>query len=241
MTNETEQTRIFNTLRAKNPYDGIRELGLKAVVSGWPNQRDDTLIKYAKQSNIIVEVGAFLGRSTIVMAKANPDALIYSVDTWLGSPEIPIDRDTVVRNGRPNYFERFLTNMIAAGISERVFPICQTSTAGAVLLKRYGAVADMIYVDAAHSYAECFSDLVHYSYVLSHWGVIVGDDFDMGFPGVVAAAQRFAFEGNMRLMSSGDGKYVLDQAEGRLSVWPGIRMHKAAQAIARPPEALEIP
>jgi len=241
MTNATEQTRIFNTLRIRDPYVGVPDLGLKAVITGWPNQNDDTLIHHAMKSGVIVEVGSFLGRSVIAMAKANPDAIFYCVDTWLGSPEIPIDANTTVKFGRPNYYERFLTNMLAAGIADRVFPVCQTSTSAAVLLKRWGVVADMIYVDGGHNYSECFSDLVHYSYVLSHWGVIVGDDFDVGFPGVVTAAQRFAFEGNMRLTSNGDGKFVLDQAEKRLSVWPGIRMHKAAQMIAVQPAALEIP
>ena len=238
----TDQREIFDRMMAGNkPYEGVLDLGLRAVITGWPNQRDDTLIKYAKQSTTIVEVGSFLGRSAIVMAKANPDALIWCVDTWLGSPEIPLDPDTVVRYGRKNYYERFLTNMIAAGISDRVFPICQTSTSAAVLLKRWGVVADMIYVDAAHSYHECYSDLIHYSYILSHWGVVVGDDFDAGFPGVVAAAQRFAFEGNMRLTASGDGKYVLDQAEGRQAIWPGIRMYRAERMIASQPAGVEIP
>ena len=235
------QKQIFDSLMATNPYAGISDLGLPYAITGWPNQNDDQIEMRAPGSDVIVEVGSFLGRSVVVMAKANPTAIFYCVDTWLGSPEIQLDKDTTVKNGRPNYYERFLTNMIGAGIADRVFPICQTSTSAAVLLKRWGVVADMIYVDGGHNYSECFSDLVHYSYILSHWGVIVGDDFDAGFPGVVTAAQRFAFEGNMRLTSNGDGKFVLDQAEGRQSLWPGIRMHKAAQMIAVQPAALEIP
>lgn len=229
------QKQIFDSLMATNPYAGISDLGLPYAITGWPNQNDDQIEMRAPGSDVIVEVGSFLGRSVVVMAKANPTAIFYCVDTWLGSPEIQLDKDTTVKNGRPNYYERFLTNMIGAGIADRVFPICQTSTSAAVLLKRWGVVADMLYIDGGHNYSECYSDLIHYSYLLSDSGVIVGDDFDMGFYGVVGAAQRFAYESGMRLSVNGDGKYVLDMAHNRVKVWPGISMDRAVRTIGMAP------
>jgi len=222
---------------SEDPYEGIEALGLPAIVTGWPNQRDGTIAHFASCSGVIVEVGSFLGRSAIIMARASPHAIIYAVDTWLGSPEIPIDKDTTLQFGRPNYYERFLTNMIAAGISDRVVPICQTSLAGAVMLKRRKVVADMVYLDAGHTYIECYNDLLYYSHILADDGVIVGDDYD--WPSVAAAAERFAYESRMQLIDRGDGKFVLKATPQMVRTWPGLNMGKLVELIAQRPVALE--
>ena len=53
--------------------------------------------------------------------------------------------------------------------------------------------------------------------------------------GVVGAAQRFAYESGMRLNIQGDGKYVLDCADKRVRVWPGINMDRAVRTIGMAP------
>ncbi len=176
----------------KTPYQVVAELGLKPNLLGWKNSTSPVLAEFAAGAKTIVEVGSLLGASVAWMAKANPEAMFYCIDTWIdpGFPVAgPIQRD---RFGAQMLYEQFLTNILAEGIENRVSPIRMTSTLGLKALAKAGILADMVYVDAGHDYSEAFIDLVYCLPILAPGAVIVGDDCNDQFPGVYQACRLFA-------------------------------------------------
>ena len=181
-----------------NPYAGIAALGIEPFARGWVNSHSPALAENIARARVVIEVGSFMGASVDWMARHNKAARFYCVDTWLGSPEIS-DEDMGgigYQFGRPMLLERFLSNMIAAGISDRVTPIIQTAQSGAKILRAKGVSADLIYIDAGHDYLECYADLVSYTPLLAKGGVMIADDYS-GFPGVRGAVERFCVEAGM--------------------------------------------
>lgn len=181
-----------------DPYAGIADLGLEPLARGWQNSHSPALAEHVSRARVVIEVGSFMGASVAWMADHNKAARFYCVDTFLGSPEISGEDLAGIpyQHGRPMILERFLSNMIAAGISDRVTPVIQTSTSGAKILRRDGVSADLIYVDAGHDYLECYADLVSYLPLLARGGVMIADDY-AGFPGVRGAVERFCIEAGM--------------------------------------------
>ena len=194
-----------------NPYAGIAALGLEPLARGWGNSHSPALAAHIIRAKVVIEVGSFQGASVAWMAAHNETARFYCVDTWLGSPEISADDMGGIGHqfGRPMLLERFLSNMIAAGIDDRVTPIIQTSTSGAKILREKGIAADLIYVDAGHDYLECYADLVSYTPLLAKGGVMIADDYG-GFPGVRGAVERFCVEAGMTCEIV-DGQAVMRQ------------------------------
>lgn len=175
----------------KNVYTVAAELGMKPLLSGWKNSTSPVLAEFAAGAKIIVEVGSLLGASVAWMAKNNPDATFYCIDTWIdpGFPVPGVPRDAF---GAPRFYEQFLTNMLAEGISERVNPVRMTSTLGLKALARAEVKADLCYVDGGHDYSEAFIDFVYCLPILSPNSVIIADDCNDRFPGVENAARLFA-------------------------------------------------
>lgn len=181
-----------------NPYAGIAALGLEPLARGWANSHSPALLEHVERARVVIEVGSFMGASVAWMAEHNKAARFFCVDTFLGSPEIGADDLAGIpyQHGRLMLLERFLSNMIAAGIEDRVTPIIQTSTSGARILRSRGVSADLIYIDAGHDYLEAYADLVSYLPLLAKGGVMIADDYS-GFPGVRGAVERFCVEAGM--------------------------------------------
>lgn len=192
----------------KNPYDVARELKMKPLLSGWKNSTSPVLSEFAAGAKIVVEVGSLLGASVAWMAKTNPEAVFYCIDTWTdpGFPVPgPVPRD---RFGAQMLYEQFLTNMVHEGIETRVSPVRATSTLGLKALAKSEVLADMVYVDAGHDYSECYVDLVYTLPILAPGAVIVGDDCNADFPGVEQAARLFAEQEGFT-MEIRDQKFIL--------------------------------
>jgi len=194
-----------------DPYADIPALHIEPRARGWEGSHSPALFDHVKDAQTVIEVGSFMGLSVVWMAQANPSARFYCVDTFLGSPEISeADMDGIPhQHGRPMLLERFLSNMIAAGISGRVTPIIQTSTSGAKILRAQGVVADLIYIDAGHDYLECYSDILNYLPLLRRGGVMIVDDYQ-SFPGVRGAVERTMIEAGL-CCELRDGKAILRQ------------------------------
>ncbi len=176
----------------KNVYTVAAELGLKPNLLGWKNSTSPVLAEFAAGAKIVVEVGSLLGASVAWMAKANPEAMFWCIDTWTdpGFPVPgPIPRD---RFGAQMLYEQFLTNILHEGIENRVIPIRSTSTLGLKALAKAEFKADMVYVDGGHDYSEAYVDLVYCLPILAPGAVIVADDCNDQFPGVEQACRLFA-------------------------------------------------
>lgn len=176
-----------------DPYAGLELLPVNE--HGW----NSGLAPYIDWVNelkpaLVVEVGTWMGRSAINMAKhlktMGHEFEIVCIDTFCGSVE-HWDRSSFVmdlKNGRPTIYEQFLSNVVHAGLQDVITPFPVDSRNGGLLLREFGVKADIVYIDAGHDELSVTSDLVNYSHVVRDAGILVGDDYH--HPDVIKAAMK---------------------------------------------------
>lgn len=166
----------------------------------------DLLDRLVAQANAsyIVELGSFLGDSAAAWARAikrtRTDAVVVCMDTWLGDvnnwlwkrywlgPQGP--------TGEPRIFEQFLANIVGDNLTDRVLPVRTSSTVGIrylqrLLRQRLISRPSVIYLDAAHEYPETLHELELAWSLLRPGGILLGDDYDASWPGVVWSLNEF--------------------------------------------------
>jgi hypothetical protein len=177
-------------------------------LGGWNGNSNvfKQLIEF-KKPQIIVEVGTWKGQSALNMANIiknlNLQTKIYCIDTWLGAEEFwtwmkdTSDRNLLLKNGYPQIYYQFLSNVFHTKNQDIITPIPNTSHIGSIILKHYNINPDLIYIDASHNYNDVLSDLNDYYELLNNNGIIFGDDFGDGWPGVKNAVNDFCINNNL--------------------------------------------
>jgi predicted O-methyltransferase YrrM len=152
---------------------GVRELG-------WLADR-------GAEAHRIVEVGTWMGRSTVALLSRCPDGALYAVDTWAGTPG-DVEQAKLYPDPEAAYrtFLAYLGDQIDAG-QVRVMRM-DSREAAAVLLAECGADFDLVFIDADHSYEGCRGDIGAYLPLVKPGGIISGHDFH--WPGVERAARE---------------------------------------------------
>lgn len=163
--------------KQSNIYEGL-EL-LPHDLQGWNSTHEvfRQLIEEIRPETII-EVGTWKGASAIHMAKICKElglnTKIYCVDTWLGAEEFwtnpTKERDLLPKNGYPQIYYQFLSNVVHEGVQDMIIPIPTTSLIGAKITPN----ADLIYIDASHSFRDVVLDIEAYK---DKAPVIFGDDY----------------------------------------------------------------
>ncbi len=149
----------------------------------------------SKKIKIVIELGSWLGASTIYMANLLPeDGLIYAIDHWKGSIEHNTPDRKDVYHLLPTLYEQFLSNIIYANLTDKVIPIKMTTNEASQILN---VSADLIYIDASHDEESVYQDLSNWYPKLAKNGIMCGDD--PTHPGVSNAIKRFAKENNLTL------------------------------------------
>lgn len=140
---------------------------------GWfPKWNEQLLIPKVKDKKIVVELGAWLGKSTRMWLK-NSQAKVICIDTWNGSIEHTKKREDIV-NKLPSLKDTFLSNQ--EEWKDRVFPVQMNTVKGMAELVKYGIEPDFIYIDASHQYEDVYTDLcLAYNYFPKAF--ICGDDW----------------------------------------------------------------
>lgn len=171
-----------------DPYAGL--LQTKDIdLQGWGGH-DLVLKEMIRQyrPRTVVEVGTWKGQSAVTMA-LEARALqctteIICVDTWLGAEEFWYNLDDpdryksfAMRNGYPQVYYTFLNNVVAYGLEPWITPFPISSVQGALVLDHFDVLADMVYIDAGHSYDAVYADCVAYWPVTSK--VMFGHDARM--------------------------------------------------------------
>lgn len=190
-------------MKAVNPIYNNLDL-LPEDLQGWNGTAPifRSLIEEVRPK-IIVEVGTWKGQSAITMAKAIQElklpSLIYCIDTWLGALEFwtslkdTPERDLLLKNGYPQIYYQFLSNVVHQGMQDLITPIVGTSSMGLSYLKYFNITPQLIYIDASHEEEDVYYDVKHYFEHLESGGIIFGDDFK-AWPGVKLAVNRFTQE-----------------------------------------------
>lgn len=152
---------------------------------GWcaePNRR--RLAELAATANVFVEVGSWLGESSILIAeRLPPGGVLYCVDTWVGSAEHYTDPCWAAE--LPMLFEQFQSNVVHAGVGDKVRCVRLPSTEAA----RFDVHADVVYLDGAHDFDSVAADIDAW---WEKTKVLCGDDYDpVGWPEVVRVLDEF--------------------------------------------------
>lgn len=189
------------TIKSSLAYDGFDPL--PENLRGW-HGNDPLFAELIEevQPKLIIEVGSWLGQSAINMAqivkRLQLDCKIICVDTWLGALEFidkaeGTDWDLMRKNGYPQVYYQFLSNVVHHGCQDIIIPFPQTSLIAARYFKAAGVSADLIYIDGSHDYDDVLNDLNAYWPLLNDKGIIFGDDFDRNcWPDVVEAVYTFS-------------------------------------------------
>ena len=200
------KTLIDKLWRGKDPFDSF---GAGDVdIQGWSGSDHPWFAETIRelQPRLIVEVGVWKGASVMHMADAlwrasvddygqpvSDTGVILAVDTFQGSAEHWLGEHRVpMRNGRPVLYDQFARNVVAADAQDYVVPLPIDSINAAMVLTDLGVSVDMIHLDAAHDAMSVSMDLQAWWPLLRSGGVLIGDDYDPAFPGVVMAFDAFA-------------------------------------------------
>jgi len=146
---------------------------------------------------VIVEVGSFVGESAIHMAQLvqqrGMDSCVLCVDTWYGGfDHWKGAREKIVNHfGRPDFFYKFMANVIANRCENVIVPLATDSLNAARILEYLGIKADLVYIDGSHEEGDVLRDYKAYWPLLNSGGGMLCDDWSGHFPGVLEDGQRF--------------------------------------------------
>lgn len=172
--------------------------------------------------SVIVEVGSFLGASARHFAAAlnreRIDGVVICVDTWLGEQVLWNNAEwrphLRIAHGRPEYYQAFMANAVASGLWPYLCPLPMPSPNAARYLASRGVTADLVYIDGSHDQGDVYHDLaLYWSLVLRPGGVMLVDDYDLSYPGVMNDVDRFVSERSLTRHT--DGLKVRLQKEAR--------------------------
>jgi len=162
---------------------------------------------------VIVEIGSFQGRSTIVLASAAPpDVVVIAIDPHAGNDRGPQEIDGF-EDAAADDHATFVANLERAGVAERVRHLRMFSDAA---LGEVTVAIDVLYIDGAHRYAPARADIRDWGARVSDGGtMLVHDSFSS--LGVTIAilrellvGSRFRYVGRSRSMTI----YRADQPAG---------------------------
>jgi len=186
-----------------DPYVGFDPLPPCSI--GWNLAGDAPLFRELIERvrpRLIIEVGSWLGGSAVTMAQAMKDlellGEIVCVDSWQG-PFTFWDRIRCpdgyralnLKNGWPQVFYQFLSNIMYHNLQDYITPLPQSCDVAAQVLEMFHIKADMIYIDASHEEDAVTRDLIAYSRLLHANGVIFGDDYYHAGTPVGLAVHRY--------------------------------------------------
>lgn len=151
----------------------------------------------------IVEIGSYHGRSTIMLAKAAPEAEVIAVDPYPGEDDESwrLHEGTKV-GGRD--LEHFQSNLENAGERERVQHVRDYSSDA---LRGFAGEIDLLYIDGAHDLRSALGDIRGWGTLVREGGTMfVHDSFSS--VGVTVAqlvalffGRRFRYVGRSRSLA----------------------------------------
>jgi predicted O-methyltransferase YrrM len=163
------------SLAAQDPrFDEVWDVA--SLVPGWfgeANAAAQFLVLAELRPRMIVEIGSYLGKSTVFLAKSlevlGIEGTVTSIDPHTG------DRQHLENLGVSQLpsFDMFRVHLLATGVSERVRTIVATSHEAA---RDWSEPIDYLFIDGWHSYEAVVEDGHDWIPHLTDRGVVVFDD-----------------------------------------------------------------
>jgi predicted O-methyltransferase YrrM len=163
-------------------------------IEGWMQPCElDWLTKQAFERRVVVEFGAWKGRSTTALVEACPGT-VFTVEHFMGSPDEMETFHKVLQTaeGREGVRRAFLENTHGPRDDGRLFLIeMDTRDAEAVLRHvTQPRGVDMVFIDADHSLEGVRCDIRIAWNLLCPGGMICGHDYEPNWPGVKRAVDE---------------------------------------------------
>lgn len=148
---------------------------------------------FLKDGMKVVEIGVCTGKSITYLADRLINKKIklslYGIDHFLGSPEhINVIFKDQIANNKEYLYDLCVDNLKKCNVYEYVSLIKIDSINGANKFKN--AFFDVIIIDADHSYEGVKQDIDAWLPKLKTEGIIAGDDYSTGWPGVIQAVDE---------------------------------------------------
>ncbi|CAN1163048.1 hypothetical protein LINPERPRIM_LOCUS32449 [Linum perenne] len=173
-------TSPFEDFPPPHVSNALRHRSLK----GWGSKRPvfKNLIERVRPK-VIIEVGTFLGASTVHMAKLTrqlglDDTLILCIDDFRGWPGFQEDFPFIKHvNGDVLLLYQFMQNAMFSNVTESVLPVPFSTSSALSKMCEWGVTADLIEIDAGHGFNSVWSDINHAYRLLRPGGVMFGHDY----------------------------------------------------------------
>lgn len=137
----------------------------------------------------IVEIGSWLGKSTVHLAKgcqvAN-NGIVHAVDTFKGN----VGKEslyTAPLAETETILSRFKKNVKLAKVAKYIKIYPMTSAEAQKMIRKK---IRMVFIDGCHEYEFVTKDIQIWAKKLQKGGLIVLDDFTQAFPGVIQAVEE---------------------------------------------------
>jgi hypothetical protein len=177
---------IDKVWRGADPFLGFPSQLYASDTQGWNSAHPYLSQAIDKiRPSVIAEIGVWKGGSVLTMASRlrdlGCDAVVIAIDTWLGSWEHWHNDNLFplldMMNGRPAIYQKFLSNVVRAGLQAYVVPIPLDSANAAQLLKLRGIRPDIVHLDGCHDYCAVMGDLALWWPQINPGGMLLGDDY----------------------------------------------------------------
>lgn len=168
--------------------DRSKALSLMQSIVGWFSEVEAELLlatvtralRELTNDCAVVEIGSYLGRSTVLLASAvrdlRPCGQVVAIDPHGGEVGIAGDLD---RQGVSTY-EAFCANMVAADMRDVVRTIRKRST-----YTYWDQPIGLLFVDGLHDYDSVSADFGHFERWIRPGGFVAFHDYSHHWPGVV--------------------------------------------------------
>jgi predicted O-methyltransferase YrrM len=197
----TMRTEILNKVwRGQDPFAGFPAQKYQLDLQGWrSSHRYLSEAVEETKAKVVIEIGVWKGSSVATLAQClkarHSSGVVIAVDTWLGSSEHWL-RDQWFdhlgnEHGRPTMQRQFMANMVKSELQDYVVPLPLDSLNAAMVISGNNIVADVIHLDGAHHYSSVLADLEAWWPLLRPGGILIGDDYDPHWLGVVRAFNEF--------------------------------------------------
>jgi predicted O-methyltransferase YrrM len=175
---------LGNTSRKKklHTYTTLHNVSEDSIPDKWPTspkawiQRTNAeyqgllsfVNKYVRQSDVVVEVGSYMGDSTLVFAARV--SKVYAVDPWIDDYD---KEDPPATRYRMCDVEREFDRRAAACRN-----VAKIKTASAEAAEQFGKdTIDVVYIDGCHTYEAVKTDITAWYDKVKPGGIISGHDF----------------------------------------------------------------
>jgi hypothetical protein len=165
-----------------HPRADLVSLEHAKAIPGWMSERElEWLTVQAAGRSLVVEFGAWCGRSSVALATARQ---VVCVDTWQGSPE----HAGLVAAGLDPWAEWARNTAPYENIAPFEADLGDVDTVDDLMGVISGeGTADMVFIDAAHDAPSVRRDIVTARRLLRPGGLLCGHDYSDAWPGVMEA------------------------------------------------------